>query len=547
MNAPSPLQEHARRAASALTLALFGSLALLHTLWSAWCLGWLSTTAAAYLLVIGSLSLLAGYGTQLARFHKTLNPPPFTSEEKLLYAAYWCAAAFLVLKVLWPRGGFLGPLSGPLAILEALLLFLLLREFRQDGRGLALSLTTCLLHLLGWFLLGWLFLHLLDLFCAPLLPEASFRLLAGFPPGLHRGLTALLAAAGPLLPLLGLLAAGASWLLRLQLFRRCLPEPVPLLHRGAWCALALFLLSLLFSTASYLFLKHRWQAARPPEDRASREESLQAGTLALRQKDLGRMLEQVVLLQDTQDTPSSLLWDTFLQEAERQPERLPWPLPESSPDESEELLQGMTPALHALDALEEKLGEHPLGILTPGVFRLEEWRFLHALQRQNLSDALLSLEKFQALILHELTSDSFFRRLQAASQTKLWAQMARLLPQEPQVAPLVQILRDAWENTPEGEALQEARRRPQRQLEALLLAPGGVDAPALLLPFPAMLAMADSLALDKALQAPTHHQEVTLPRGFSGFYTLSTCFFLSKTYSQARLQTLIALDSLLAS
>ncbi|MGN0867704.1 MAG: hypothetical protein ACI4SG_08535 [Oligosphaeraceae bacterium] len=556
MAARTPLQEHARRAASALAIALFGSLALLHCLWSAWCLGWLSTSAAAYLLVIGSLTLLAGYGTQLARFHRTLNPPPFTGGEKLLYAAYWCAAALLTLKVLWPRGGFLGPLSGPLAILEALLLFLLLREFRQDGKGLALSLATWLLHLLGWGLLGWLFLHLLDLFCAPLLQGTAFRLLAGFPAGLDQGLTDLLTATGPLLPLLGVLAVAASWWLRLLLFRRCLPEPVPLLHRGAWCALALFLLSLIFSTGSYALLRSRWKAARPPRDTPSREESLQAGSLALRQKDLGAMLEQVVLLQDgREDTP--LLWDTFLQEAERL-ERLLLPgqgiqnlswdafLQEAPGEDPEELLRQMEPALHALDALEEVLEDHPQGILTPGVFRLEQWRFLNALKRQNIPDALRSLENNQALILHELTSDSFFRRLQAAGQTRLWAPMVRLLPQEPRAIALTRTLRDAWENTPEETPLQEARRRPQRQLEALLLAPGGLDAPSLLLPFPAMLAMADSLALDKTFHAPHDHQEVALPRGFGGFYTLTSCFFLGKTYHQARLQALIDLDALLS-
>ncbi len=546
MAAPrTPLQEHARRAASALAMALFGSLALLHSLWSAWCLGWLSTSTAAYLLVIGSLTLLAGYGTQVARFHRTLALPPFTSQEKLLYTAYWCAVALLTLKVLWPRGGFLGTLSGPLAILEAMLLFLLLREFRQDRKGMALALAAWLLHLLGWLLLGWLFLHLLDLFATPLFPGASFRLLTGFPHALDHQLTAFLTAAGPLLPLLGILAAAASWGLRLLLFRRCLPEPVPLLHRGAWSALALFLLSLLFSSGTYATLQSREKAARPPEEAASREESLQAGALALRQKDLGSLLEQVVLLQDAQE-PAPLFWDTFLQQAEENPEHLPWPLPETSREASEELLRQMSPALQALDALEEVLEAHPLGILMPGVFRLEQWRFLNALQRQDIPAAWLSLENFQRLILHELTSDSFLRRLQVIPQTRLWAQLARLLAPAPQVTTLAQTLRDAWENAPEEMALQEACRRPRRQLEALLQGPGGLKAPSLLLPFPAMMAMADSLALPEALATSRNHQEVTRPRGFQGFYTLSTCYFLEKTYPTARLQALVALDALLA-
>lgn len=549
----TPLQEHARRAASALTIALFGSLALLHLTWSGWCLGWLGTAAAANLMVVGSLTLLGGYGIQLARYHRILALPPFSAKEMLFTSGYWVFLALLVLKGLWPQGGFVGGLSGPLAILEGMLLFLLLRQFRDDLPGQALALATAALHLLGWLLLGWLFLHFLDLYLAPLFQEEGFRLTAGFLPGVNARLEALVRP-GALLPaLLALLAIAASWLLRLHLFRRRLAAPCPLLHKGAWCALGLFLFALLFSTATFAFLKK--EGGRILKEAQAEEAALKAqeaplaeGTLSLRQKDLGTLLAEISRLQASQ-TPSPLHWDAFLQAREEAPDTLPWPLPEEASGEDGEVLRDlrrqMTPALEALDALEASLEEAPRGALTPGVFLLEQWRFLHALQANALPDAQASLQNFHRLLLHGLQSDSLSRRRQAFAQTKAWLSLARLLPTA-FCRPMAATLLEALENAPDGKALQEQRRQALLTLGGTLPPPAGLEAPSWLLPFPAMVALADAMALDRAFRnAQGHPQEVKPPRGFCGFYTRFTCFLLSQDYQGLRLQTMGLLETYL--
>ena len=438
LSAPQ-LDAVARRSASGGVLALFGSLALLFLLWSAWCLGWLSATLASNILVVGALSLSGGYVIQLARFHRALGLPNMRLAGYITLASYWILVAGIIFKGIIPLESPTGGLFSLLLALEALIFYLTLREAQQDARALTLAVSATLLHLLGWLLTLAIvleaILRYMDLSGIALLQAHYFP----FPPILslahalqdHLGTATTLALAEAAI----LLAA----LLRVHFYHQALPNrpACSLLNPAARTALALFVAAVLFAQGVYHHIHNQWLDRLPAWEAlapaTSADEDLAQGSLSLRQKDLGTLL--VSLENEPRENVSAdapFLWQNFYATAQGG-EFVPlaqWFPPVEGPDEEDaqalrQELALLEPALKTQEELLDILSSAPNAPLVPGLFLLEEWRFLTAMELRNADGAADALADFLTLATHLYQQDSLAQKEAACRFLERWETLAR--------------------------------------------------------------------------------------------------------------------------
>lgn len=507
----------ARRSASGGVLALFGSLALLFLLWSAWCLGWISATWASNILVVGALSLSGGYVIQLARFHRALSLPNMRLAGYIALVTYWILVAGVVFKGILPIGSPTGGLFSLLLALEALIFYLSLREARQNTRALTLAVSSTILHLLGWLLA--LALTLDGLLRYMDLPGGE-SLQANYlpiPPILdlahalrsHLGAAVTLALAEAAI----LLAA----LLRVYFHRQVLPKrpACSLLNPAALTALALFVAAALFAQGAYHHIHRQWlerlsawEALAPA---ASAEEDLARGNLALRQRDLGALLVSLENEpRENVEADAPFLWQNFCASAQdgELPPLAQWFPPVEGPDEEDaqalrQELRILAPALEAQEELLTTLSAAPDAPLAPGLFLLEEWRFLAAMELRDAVTAQDALEHFQTLAAHLYQQGDLVQKEAACRFLECWEAMARRATAFLDRGWLLESAREAatlLDKTSLNETLQKESLRDHAAIVAARNAMGqGFSLPMPLVP---MLAEADDLALWRDFQTP---------------------------------------------
>lgn len=505
----------ARRSASGGVLALFGSLALFLLLWSAWCLGWLSATWASNILVVAALSLSGGYVIQLARFHRALSLPNMRLAGYIALATYWILVAGVVFKGILPLGSPAGGLFSLLLALEALIFYLTLREARQDPRALTLAISATILHLLGWLLALALvlegLLRYMDLPGGESLQAHYFP----FPPILalahalqnHLGAAVTLALAEAAI----LLAA----LLRVHFHRQVLPKRpgCSLLNPAALAALALFMVAALFAQGAYHHIHKQWLERLPAWEAlapaVSADEDLARGTLALRQQDLGALLASLENEpRENVEADAPFLWQNFHASAQdgEIPPLAQWFPPVEGPDEEDaqalrQELRILAPALKAQEDLLAALPSAPDAPLVPGLFLLEEWRFLAAMELRDATTAQDALEHFLALATHLYQQGSLAQKEAACRFLGRWEAMARRAAALLDGGRLLENVQKAivlLDKTPLNNTLQKESLRDHASIATALNAMGHE----IFLPMPLvpMLAKADDLALWRDFQ-----------------------------------------------
>ncbi len=505
----------ARRSASAGVLALFGSLALLFLLWSAWCLGWLSATLASNILVVCALSLSGGYVIQLARFHRALGLPNMRLAGYITLASYWILIAGIIFKGILPLESPTGGLFSLLLALEALIFYLTLREAQQDGRALTLAISSTLLHLLGWLLALAIvlkeILRYLDLSGIELLQAHYFP----FPPILflaralqnHLGTATTLALAEGAI----LLAA----LLRVHFYRQALPNrpACSLLNPAARTALALFVGAILFAQGVYHHVHRQWLDRLPAwEAKApaiSAEEDLAQGSLSLRQRDLGTLLVSLENEPRENVSPDApFLWQNFYATAQggEIPPLAQWFPPVEGPDDEDAQalrreLALLQPALQTQEELLETLPSAPNAPLVPGLFLLEEWRFLTAMELRDAEGAADALADFLTLATHLYQQGSLAQKEASCHFLGRWEAMARRATTLLDHGRLLEGAAKAAEllsKTPLDETLQQESRHDHEAIATARDAQG--HGFFLAMPLIPMLAEADDLVLWRDFQ-----------------------------------------------
>ncbi len=469
-----------QRPASAMTMACFGALALCLGVWSLHSLGWLNFLFALKILVIAGNTLMVGYGIQLIRYYKGLNLPPLTPTGKIMAWLFWGAVALFVIQVLCQQEHIVVRVLSIPVILEAQFAFTNFLIAREDFRQKEVVVLQTLFHSLGIMLLLAVFFWGIDCYLAGVLGKVGF--LVKFPELLRNFiLFCVVKMSVQWTLLLALLMLSVAYGLRLRLFSVQGKTPVvELFHKGAWCAVALFLLSICLCAYTRHGLTERLERAVAAWEKFSgesletplQEPSAEAKAFALRQKDLGMLLVSLADQQEEKDAPYA--WGNFSRQALQAPPHL-WYPEETGADAEDraalsEYRQALAPAWAALDALEDVLTEDEEAKVAEGTFFSEEWRFLAAAECGEWDLAQESLRRYENLARHEFLAANFARRLNAIRALRTWGEMLRRLPEtalaewRPEVRELISFL----EEMPEQEALANSVRVAYRLLRKQL-------------------------------------------------------------------------------
>lgn len=430
-NTPTP-----RRTASAMVIALFGALAILNLTWSAWCMEWLGTEVAGEILVVVTMTLVAGYAVQLVRYVRTAVPEKLSNLGRILGCAYWALIALFVMKVVWKEHGYLAGLFGTLVIMDAGFLFANILNIRKLPRLYALCAANYLTHAIGWFLLLGSFIYGMLAFLSPITSGALRLSTAGMPAFMAIPLEAVVNTAGlPLTALLGILLTALSVCLRVMLLSKSSGTPFrSLFNLGTKYSLGIFIASAIFCTAIHMVLVGRqadaiasWQDFSGD---AHYEPSQEEKNFNLRQKDIGILVLSISNELPSTDAPYS--WQEFISQANG--DDLPRWFPKGIAPDEEDLVSlkayrdALSPALASLDALLEAIPDAGEGRIAKGIFELQEWRFVAASVCEEWDEAWHCMEAYRMLCVHELESDDFGQRLNGANKLRRWLQMAMRVP-----------------------------------------------------------------------------------------------------------------------
>ncbi|GEM_PF-6132184 len=429
-----------QRPANALLLANFGALAVILLLWSAWCLGWLPTTAVFNIIVIVPLTLIAGYDIQLARFHKSLGLPQLSPKGRIKAWLYWGIVALFILQVIWKQKGYVTGLLGLLTLVEALCAYVHFLNARQDRKLALMSIGQTLLHAIGWLFYFGMVVHGADRYAGIL--DGNVNLLGGFPPALQSvflwcarvpgvGITCILA----------LVLAAASLVLRLYLYAQQGGVSLKtLLNPLGKTAMGCFVLAVTFTVFAMLTLHSQWMDAvnNWSNDTAiftlasPASQSGAAGKFAEEQKALGEKLISLAHQETDEDAPYA--WGRYCRLMDD--ERLkPWYPPElgADPEDKEALekyLEALSPSLEQLDALLKSLDTIHDAQIAGGTYLLAEWRFRANAELGRRDDALRALADMTTIARYQANSLDMTQRLRGLHRIVLWTENQKRLPAE---------------------------------------------------------------------------------------------------------------------
>ena len=509
-----------QRPANALVLAPLGGMALVLFFWCAWCLGWLSVNAAFNIIVIAPLTLIAGYASQLVRFHKQLKLPPLTVKGRIKAWLFWGITALFILQVIWKQKGFVAGLLGVTVLVEAMCAFIHFLSARFERKAALLSLLQSALHATGWLFYLGMAVYGIDRYAGVL--EDSVNLLAGFPPPLQSAFRWCAEAPGIFVTCItALMLVGASLLLRVYLYANQGKFPVKvILNPLGKIAIGAFLLANTFGVFAVTKLHHQWMetVAVWTNSLTNTTESPSEGAekFAAKQKSLGETLVALAHQETDEDAPYA--WGKFCRQTDDQ--RLaPWYPPEMGPDpEDQEALQKyldqLAPSLKQLDDLLEGMDIVPDAQIAGGTYLLAEWRFHVYAELRQWDNALRALKTLAAIARYQAESIDMTQRVRGIHRIVLWTENQKKFPgdiHQDALRAQGQELRHFLEELPHKEAIDAFVQETHEKLLAVRSDFRNWGIP---MPFFYMVTTADDIRLMTAFQnIQTPAQVAPTPKG----------------------------------
>lgn len=514
----------AGQATGALSLAFFGIPAMLFLCCGILALRWLEAETAIGVPVIVSLCLVMGYCSQSVRYYKGLKMPRLTTQGYIKAWVYWGAVVLFVVQVLGVQKGFMMGVLCLLTILEALCIFINFMGARGDLHLMELVVVQGVLHCAGGVLILGGFLRELEIYLFAIRRD----FLECFPPAAAEGIRWIsehISAGGTIF--LGAVLLAAAYGLRLRLYSLRSGEGLrEFVDKRTVIAVGLFIFSVCFCLVARQVLIGRQQAALAVWRSAceethyefSEESSAEAKGFMLRQKDIGELL---VMLSDSlgeQDAP--YVWSNFSETmGDGCHEKLVrWYPEETGADEEDRVaLAAYRDALdvvwQSLDAAAEALPSIKDAQVASGIYLLEEWRFMAALELGEYQQALEAMDQFALFGRYELAAGISKRFASALLYLVRWCEMASMMPDEygDEIQARTEELASFVESLDQKAIICDVSRFIHEILERALEGEGGLHRQAIFLPCVEMLARMDDCRVLGEFPCQKNFDDVTVP------------------------------------
>lgn len=253
----------------------------------------------------------------------------------------------------------------------------------------------------------------------------------------------------------------------------------------------------------------------------------------LRQKDIGRLV--VTLADSLEEKDAPYAWANFnATMSERAQEKLVRWYPEDTGPDGEDRagLMAYREALEAvwqsLDAAVEALPSAQDAAVTSGIFLLEEWRFLAAMELGEYQQALDALEQFQKFGRQGLSCGHSEGMAIALRWLVHWCEMAAMMPEEyhDEISKRVENLVAFVESLDDKKIIYTETRRHHGYVMHALDDEGGLASQALFFPVVEMFARMDDCRLLSELSRAENFEEIVVPRESMCCYSIfAGCLF----------------------